>query len=203
MLYLRRWNRNTFRNPTIMEKNSETMPANSKPDENSEAMPAFKPNENSETMFANFKPDENSEAMFANLCEQMIRLGKEKTDAGIAEATGIANRLITFAECPLLFRARAHQYLACGDDNYVWHAREAVRIVKLGISKYGSGEGEQKLLSQVQEQLRRAERDWKKLQELEAADATDAAAGIARDDDDVETEYYGGEEEVDEAKGTN
>ena len=110
----------------------------------------------------------NSETAFASLFKQMIDLSNKNTKESAAQADQIAHHLLSYAECPLLFRVHAHLTLSCGNDNYVWHAQQALEMVELGGRLHGASETYNGLKATALEQLRRARRDRKQLDDMEA-----------------------------------
>ncbi|KAH0379491.1 hypothetical protein KCU92_g8139, partial [Aureobasidium melanogenum] len=127
----------------------------------------------------------NKEVVFEALWTHMERLAKSGDKADGVESRRIADQLISHAELPLLYRIRAHMTLACGNDSYVWHAQEAVRLAEKSIALLGSGtepgeelseeqaqteqEAEQDLLECARETLRDAEKDFAELQAIRKA----------------------------------
>jgi hypothetical protein len=90
--------------------------------------------------------------------------GEEET---AKEAEAIALDLIAHGDLPLLYRAHAYMVLGCGNrDDFLWHAREAVRIVKQGIDWYGESITSAALLSSAQDILDHAEKDHEQLENM-------------------------------------
>lgn len=145
---------------------------------------------------------QNSEAVFQALFEQMMTHHRTATEAGAAKADEIALDLIKHAELPLLFRVRAHMVPASGNNaEYMWHAREAVRVAEMGISLFGEGHGSSTggpaaLLADARETLRRAERDFTHMEnqrkELEA-EGYEVFRGEPEDGEVVEVVRFGGQ----------
>ncbi|KAK3722969.1 hypothetical protein LTR37_002115 [Vermiconidia calcicola] len=129
----------------------------------------------------------NTVRVFKALDADMIKRHREGTDESRAEAEHIAKTLVSHADLPLVFRARACMVLGCAKEpGYVGWAKEAVRIVKLGIEAMGGtpGAAEARLLRQCQQTLDNAEQDYEEL-------ANDAE-GMEGEED---TEIEGSEEE--------
>lgn len=114
----------------------------------------------------------NSEKVYSFLHSDMMQLAEKKTDEDQAEAEQLALGLLIRAECPLAIRVHAHMVLAIGNhDDYLHHAREAVRCVRKGRVIFGERTTESKLavarlLEEAQEVLRRAERDARQLEQV-------------------------------------
>jgi hypothetical protein len=93
----------------------------------------------------------------------MMKLHREDTDESRSKSEETAHLLLTHADLPLVFRARACMILGCsGDPGYVEWAKEAVRIAELGIANAKTvGENERTLLQSCQKVLKQAEADFK------------------------------------------
>jgi hypothetical protein len=113
-----------------------------------------------------YKVDEDRVAIYNHLDEQMMSLHDLDTDESRAESESIARRLIVYADLPLIIRVHAHMILASGDRAYVWHAQEAVRVVKHGIEQFGSNEATASVLAEAERLLRIAIRDQEIFEEL-------------------------------------
>lgn len=111
--------------------------------------------------------DQNSKAVYGERYARMNKLHEEGNAKSAAEAEAIAINLISNADLPLLYRAEAHMILGCGNhDNFLWHAQEAVRIVKKGIEWHGESAFSSALLSDAQDVLDHAEQDYEELEKI-------------------------------------
>lgn len=81
--------------------------------------------------------NEESESVLAGFHDRMVACSYENTTESAAEAKKIALMLLEKADLPLAYRARAHMILSRGDGDYLYHAREAVRIVEKGLAIFG------------------------------------------------------------------
>lgn len=115
---------------------------------------------------ADYKVDENSVAIYDHLDVQMMSLHELDTDQSRAESESIAQRLIVYADLPLIIRVHAHMILASGDRAYVWHARKAVHVVKRGIELFGSNGSTANVLAEAERLLRIAIQDLEIFEEL-------------------------------------
>lgn len=144
-----------------------------------------------------YKVDENSEAVYRGIFDQMNKLHKEGNEESASKAEGIALELITHAELPLLFRAHAHMVLGSGNGNYLFHAQEAVRVVKKGIDLFGPDQGTSKLLKDAEEVLRYAKHDHKQLQEQMKAREAEGWEYVDPEDveegEEIDVLRYGGD----------
>lgn len=117
-------------------------------------------------------PHENENRLLKMFSDQMMSLAEKDDDPSKTEARNIASMLIMRANLPLLFRVDAHIVLACGNEDYLYHAREAVRVAEWGRELFGSGktpearEAVEDLLDRARETLRRAERDSPELKRI-------------------------------------
>ncbi|KAK4956713.1 hypothetical protein LTR10_006240 [Elasticomyces elasticus] len=114
----------------------------------------------------------------------MMIAHREDNDEKRAEAERIAHLLLSYADLPLVFRARASMILGCGTTRgYVEWAKEAVHFAQLGIDQMGEqpGETELTLLRSCEEVRDKAVADFEEL-------------GGYEEDDEVE-EVAAGEEE--------
>ncbi|CAD0115079.1 unnamed protein product [Aureobasidium uvarum] len=115
---------------------------------------------------------QNEKAM-ANFHDQMMELAYKNISKSAKEASDIAHMLLEHVRLPLLFRVHAHIVLASGKTDYLFHAKQAIRVAEIGREIYGPGKTEESkaavedLLWQANEALRRAERDMKILEDLE------------------------------------
>ncbi|THY02516.1 hypothetical protein D6D01_10285 [Aureobasidium pullulans] len=125
------------------------------------------------------------QAVLETLWNQMERLATSGDNENGVKSRRIALQLTSYSDLPLLYLIRAHMTLACGDTNYLWHAREAVRLAEKGIKVFGSDtekdgdvsedqakeekEAEQALLECARETLREAERDYAELRSITEA----------------------------------
>ena len=111
--------------------------------------------------------DENSKAVYGESYARMNKLHEEGNPKSAAEAEAIAINLISHADLPLLYRTHAHMVLGCGNqDNFLWHAEEAVRIVKQGIEWFGESPASSALLSDARDTLDHAKQDYEQLENI-------------------------------------
>ncbi|THW90056.1 hypothetical protein D6D15_04844 [Aureobasidium pullulans] len=122
------------------------------------------------------------EMVLETLWNQMEKLATSGDKENGVKSRRIALQLISYSGLPLLYRIRAPMTLACGDNNYLWHAQEAVRLAEKGIKVFGSDtkkdagisenqakeekEAEQALLECARETLREAEKDYAELRSI-------------------------------------
>ena len=101
--------------------------------------------------------NENSETVFSLLHAEMEKKYESDTPESIAEAEGIAHKLLLHPQLPPYYLMRAHLILATGDTNYLFHAQQAVQICEMGIEisnesvagKTGADNVEQELLDEA------------------------------------------------------
>ncbi|KAH0287191.1 hypothetical protein M436DRAFT_85935 [Aureobasidium namibiae CBS 147.97] len=111
--------------------------------------------------------DENSKAVYGESYARMNKLHEEGYPKSAADAEAIAINLISYADLPLLHRTHAHMVLGCGNqDNFLWHAEEAVRIVKQDIEWYGESPVPPALLSDAQDTFNHAKQDYEQLEKI-------------------------------------
>jgi hypothetical protein len=120
--------------------------------------------------------------------------GEEET---AKEAEAIALDLIAHGDLPLLYRAHAYMVLGCGNrDDFLWHAREAVRIVKQGIDWYGESITSAALLSSAQDILDHAEKDHEQLENMKTERVAQGWEYVppseVEDGEEIEIVKYGG-----------
>lgn len=109
--------------------------------------------------------------------------------------------LLSYAELPLLYRARACGILALSSNpGYVEWAEEAVRTVELGIERWGNAdEHEEMLLREYRQILEQARRDFEECGGYEEeAEEAEEEAEEAKEKPEAEAEAAAreGEDEV-------
>jgi hypothetical protein len=143
-----------------------------------------------------FAVDENSKAIYGAMFNEMNTLHERGEEKSAKEAEAIAINLIAHADLPLLYRTHAHMVLGCGNrDDFLWHAQEAVRIVKKGIEWYGESTTSVALLSDAQDTLDKAERDHEQLEKMKAEKVAQGWEYVppseVEDGEDIEIVKYG------------
>lgn len=105
---------------------------------------------------------------------------QEDNEDLIRESERTAHHILTDAHAPLISRARSHHVLACSiRGDYLWHAREGVRIWQQGMERSNHGEADRRFLDAAKETLAQAEQDYKDQQgeDEEDDDAEDVEDG--------------------------
>lgn len=81
-------------------------------------------------------------------------------DESRAQSERLALSLMSNAELPMVIRVKCHLVMGSGNNDYLWHAEEAVRVMKFAMKEFGTaGDAEKALLKRVEEVLAKAKHD--------------------------------------------
>lgn len=88
----------------------------------------------------------------------MELLGRKDEVNDRTEREMLARILLSVSELPILVRARCHMVLSSGKINQIWHAQQAIRVLRSVLETYGHrGEEDDSLLKLVKKLSAKAE----------------------------------------------